>query len=109
MVSKIIHQKLIDTFWRFSINTVTATLKDGSTVEYLPDMIGEGGMKQVFFTADKKSVFCFFKDQNVARDPNRMARLEAILDKYNPTIHPSMGKHYLDLFCWPTGIVVEPQ
>ncbi len=91
------------------MSTVTATLKDGRTVEYLSDMIGEGGMKQVFFTADKKSVVCFFKDQNVARDPNRMARLEAILDKYNPTTHPTMGQHYLNLFCWPTGIVIKPK
>ena len=52
-------------------------------------MIGEGRMEQVFFTADKKSVVYFFKDQNVARD--------------------TMGQHYLNLFCWTTGAVVKPK
>jgi serine/threonine protein kinase len=92
------------------VNTVTATLTDGRTVEFLPDMIGEGGMKRVYFTADKKSVVCFFKDQAAtARDPNRMARLEAILGKFNPTSHPATGKWFIDLFCWPTGIIVKPE
>jgi len=91
------------------VNTQKATLLDGTTVEYLPQMIGEGGMKQVFFTADKSSVLCFFKDQSTARDPNRMARLQAILTSYNPTVHPSVGAHFAQLFCWPTGIVIQPR
>ncbi len=56
------------------MSTVTATLQDGTTVQYLPDMIGEGGMKQVYFTADKKSVVCFYKDACTAIDPNRTGR-----------------------------------
>ena len=35
----------------------------------------EGGMKRVYFTADRKSVLCFFKDKSAGSDPNRMARL----------------------------------
>src|SRR5438046_2821006 len=72
-------------------------------------MIGEGGMKKVYFTADKKSVLCFFKDKNAAADPDRMARLEAIVGKYNPTVAPSVGSYFSTLFCWPTGIVVQPE
>lgn len=86
----------------------TATLTDGSTVEYIPEPIGEGVMKQVYFTADKSSVICFYKDQNAGSDPNRMARLEKILDGYNPTIAQN-GDYFKQLFCWPTGIVVQPQ
>ncbi|NER50980.1 MAG: serine/threonine protein kinase [Symploca sp. SIO1A3] len=90
------------------MKTLTATLADGSTVEYLPEIIGEGAMKQVYFTADKSSVICFYKDQNAGSDPNRMIRLEAILGKYNPTITNETGDYFKALFCWPTGIVVKP-
>jgi serine/threonine protein kinase len=91
------------------VKTLTAVLKDGQTVEYLPNVIGEGGMKRVYFTADKKSVLCFFKDKTAAADPNRMSRLEAIVGRFNPTTHPVTGKYFADLFCWPTGIVVKPE
>ncbi len=86
----------------------TATLSDGRTLKFLPTMIGEGGMKQVFFTEDRKSVVCFFKDQSTAIDPNRLARLEAILGHFNPTLDPVTGPEFAQLYCWPTGIVVQP-
>jgi hypothetical protein len=91
------------------VSTLTAVLKDGRTVEYLPDPIGEGGMKRAYFTADRRSVLLFFKDRNAAKDPNRMARLEAIVGKFNPTTHPTTGKYFSELFCWLTGIVVQPE
>ena len=91
------------------MSTEKATLKDGRSVEFIPKMIGEGGMKRVFFTADKQSVLCFFKNQNVVRDPAYTARLEAILGKYNPTADPRVGAWFADRFCWPTGIVIQPE
>jgi serine/threonine protein kinase len=91
------------------VSNLTATLKDGRKVEYLPTMIGEGGMKQVYFTADRQSVVCFFKDKQAAADPNRLARLEAIVGRFNPTTHAKTGKYFANLFCWPTGIVVQPE
>jgi serine/threonine protein kinase len=84
-------------------------LQDGRKVAYLPDPIGEGGMKKVYFTADKKSVLCFFKDQALQRDANRMKRLEAILGRYNPTTDSTTGPYFRDLFCWPTAIVLKPE
>lgn len=86
----------------------TATLADGTTIEYLPDMIAEGAMKQVYFTADKSSVVCFYKDDSAGSDSKRLERLEKILNQFNPTIgnHGDIFKH---LFCWPTAIVVKPQ
>lgn len=86
----------------------TATLADGSTVEYIPTPIGEGAMKQVYFTADKSSVICFYKDRSAGSDPNRFDRLEKILGRYNPTSDQN-GEYFKQLFCWPTGIVVQPQ
>jgi len=91
------------------VSTLTAVLKDGRTVEYLPEMIGQGGMKKAYFTADRQSVLLFFKNHATCKDPNRMARLEAILGRFNPTTHPTTGKYFGDLFCWLTGIVVQPE
>jgi serine/threonine protein kinase len=88
---------------------LTATLSDGRKVPYLPEVIGEGGMKVVRFTADKRSVVCFFKDQASKNDRNRRDRLEAILGKFNPTADPTTGPYFRNLFCWPTGIVVAPE
>ena len=36
--------------------TEKAVLKDGRTIDFQPDMIGDGAMKEVYFTADRKSV-----------------------------------------------------
>ncbi|HVS36091.1 MAG TPA: hypothetical protein VMS17_10965 [Gemmataceae bacterium] len=91
------------------MNLLTATLKDGRRVPYRPEQIGEGGMKRVFFTADRQSVVCFFKDARLKTDRNRLERLEKILGPFNPTADPQTGKHFAELFCWPTAIVMEPQ
>lgn len=92
-----------------SKQTLTAVLSDGQTLEYLPDLIGEGGMKDVYFTEDKTSVVCFFKDHAAGQDPQRISRLEAILGRYNPGLDPRTGSYWRELFCWPTAIVVQPR
>jgi serine/threonine protein kinase len=95
-----------------------ATLKDGRTVEFYTDMIGDGAMKEVYFTKDRKSVVCFYKDASAGSDPVRIKRLEMILGKYNPTLAQSQGgaaasdveaAYFRDLYCWPTGIVTHPR
>jgi serine/threonine protein kinase len=91
------------------MSTLTAKLTDGRSVSYLPDVIGEGGMKRVYFTADRKSVIGFFTDKELRSDRNRIARLEAILGRFNPTTDPQHGAYFNDLYCWPTGIVVAPE
>jgi len=88
------------------MKTEIARLKDGKTLEFVPDMIGEGAMKQVYFTPDRTAVVCFFKD---SADANRLARLEAVIGRYNPTIDPTTGRYFNQLYCWPTGIVVHPR
>lgn len=86
-----------------------ATLEGGHVLEYLPEVIGEGGMKTVHFTADRSSVVCFFKDKSASGDPERRRRLQAIVGKYNPTTDPKTGPYWQGLFCWPTGIVTKPE
>jgi serine/threonine protein kinase len=100
------------------MNTAKATLKSGRTVEFNTDMIGDGAMKEVYFTKDRKSVVCFYKDPNAATDPQRIRRLEMILGKNNPTLDRNQGgaagteteaAYFRDLYCWPTDVVLQPR
>lgn len=88
--------------------TEKATLADGRHVEFVidPDKTMEGGMKEVFFTPDKTSVVCFFKDQG---DAARKMRLDKVLQQYNPTLDPQTGDYWKQLFCWPSAIVTAPR
>jgi hypothetical protein len=101
------------------MTVVKATLKDGRTVEFVltPDPPA-GGMKKTYFSPDRSYVVQFFHDHSAANDPQRLARLDFILGRYNPTIPESEGgargvtkasaEYFKRLFCWPTGIVVQP-
>ncbi len=91
------------------MKTKKATLESGQEIEYLPEVIGEGGMKVVHFTPDRSSVVCFFKDKEAASDPERRRRLQYILGRFNPTTNPENGHFWKNLYCWPTGIVVKPE
>ncbi len=88
---------------------LSATLDDGRIIEYLPEVIGEGGMKRVHFTPDRQSVVCFFKDAEVGQDPQRRARLQKIVGEFNPTLDPTVGDYWKSLFCWPTAVVAKPE
>lgn len=86
-----------------------AILNDGRTIEFVvADDPPAGGMKVTFFTPDRSQVVQFYHDQQAARDPQRLARLEAVLGRFNPTLDPVHGDYWRGLFCWPTGIVVQP-
>ena len=85
-----------------------AQLENGQIVEYLPEIIGEGTMKQVYFTKDKEAVLCFYKGDIGKTDPSRLQRLHKIITEFNPTIQKN-ANYWNGLFCWPTGIIVKPQ
>jgi hypothetical protein len=95
-----------------------ATLKSGGTIDYLPEAIGSGAMKEVFFTPDRSSVVCFYHDPKAANDVPRMQRLDRILTKNNPTVPKDKGgaaateaeaAYFRGLFCWPTAVVTKPR
>ena len=91
------------------MSTHTATLRDGRTVAFVEVADPpQGGMKKVYFSPDKSYVVAFFHDAAAAADPNRLARLEAVLTRFNPTTDPEVGKYWQTLFCWPSGIVAKP-
>ena len=87
--------------------TEKAILADGRHVEYVidPDKTMEGAMKVVYFTPDKSSVLCFFKDQS---DASRRLRLDKVLQNYNPTLDSQTGDYWRQLFCWPAAIITSP-
>ncbi len=99
---------------------LTATLKDGTKLDYLDsDNPPSGTMKKIFFSPKKDYVIGFYHDQSIANDSQRIARIEAILTKYNATIPeqdggargvtPFLAHYYQDIFCWPQKIVVSPE
>jgi serine/threonine protein kinase len=96
----------------------TATLRDGRTVAFHAEKIGDGAMKEVYFTHDHSSVVCFYKDPRAAHDPVRLKRLDKILGPNNPTLAKAQGgaapndtdaAYYRGLYCWPTAIVTKPR
>jgi len=88
--------------------TKRAQLVNGRIIEYFPDMIGEGTMKEVYLTKDREFVLCFYKDG--ITDSLRLQRLQKILTDFNQTFGDKKNADYWNqLFCWPTGIVKKPK
>jgi serine/threonine protein kinase len=83
--------------------TVKLTATDGSPVEFIDDIIGAGGMKDVYFSPDKSYVVAFFRDK---QDYNAKDRLQNITGVYREKIFNAAGGNYWkDSYCWPTKIV----
>jgi serine/threonine protein kinase len=83
--------------------TIKITATDGSQVEFVDEVIGAGGMKDVYFSPDKSYVVAFFRDK---QDFNAKDRLQNITGKYRENIFNQVGGEYWkDLYCWPTKIV----
>jgi hypothetical protein len=84
-----------------------AALTDGTRIKYIPEVIGEGAEKTVYFTEDRLSVICLYKKPK--DEPTlRRKRLDAILGRFNPTVGDKSAAYWKELFCWPTGIVDKP-
>jgi len=59
------------------LSIAIATLSDGTSIRYIPEVIGEGAEKTVYFTEDRSSVICLYKKP---KDDSalRRKRLDAI-------------------------------
>ncbi|MCZ2340950.1 MAG: kinase [Bacteroidales bacterium] len=83
--------------------TINLTAKDGSPVSFVDEIIGSGGMKDVYFSPDRSYVVAFFRDP---QDANARDRLDNIVSTYRQRIFDQPGGEYWkELFCWPTKIV----
>ncbi|MFR1815524.1 hypothetical protein [Dysgonomonas capnocytophagoides] len=79
-----------------SNKTITLKASDGSTVEFVDEIIGSGGMKDVYFSPDKSYVVGFFRDK---QDFNAKDRLQTITGIYRERIFSQQGGDYWkDLF-----------
>ena len=76
---------------------------DGSSLEFVPSLIGSGAMKDVFFSPDRSYVLAFFRDPQSAA---ARERLEMIVGRYRQSIFQQQGGQYWErLFRWPTHLV----
>src|SRR4051812_48557698 len=85
------------------MTSITLTAKTGERVEFVPTMIGQGGMKDVYFSPDKSYVVAFFRGRidAAARD-----RLEMIVGVFRDRIfNQPGGEYWASLYRWPTSIV----
>ncbi|MDD2867780.1 lipopolysaccharide kinase InaA family protein [Neomegalonema sp.] len=84
-------------------SVVKLTTLDGKSVEYVDEMIAQGGMKDVYFSPDRSYVVAFFRD---ALDPQGKERLRSIVGTYRDGLfNQAGGDYWKDLFCWPVSLV----
>ena len=83
--------------------TISITASDGTTVQFVDEVIGSGAMKDVYFSPDKKYVVGFFRNK---QDVQSKDRLKNITEVYRDRIFNQAGGQYWEnLFCWPTKMV----
>ncbi|HOZ59587.1 MAG TPA: lipopolysaccharide kinase InaA family protein [Nakamurella multipartita] len=88
-----------------SADLVTVRTLDGHGVTFIDTLIGQGGMKDVYMSADRREVVAFYRDP---LEPAGHERLRAIVGPYREGIfNRAGGAYWNDLFCWPTGIVED--
>ncbi len=84
--------------------TVKSIIDTTKTYQYLDN--GEpmrGGMKDVFFSADRTYVVALFRD---VQDFNSRERLKKIATTYRESFfNKEGGEYYKTLFCWPYDVV----
>lgn len=88
--------------------TIKIKATDGTPVEYVDSVIGQGGMKDVYFSPDKSYVVAFFRDlkPRTAEYQAAKERLEIIVGRYRDNIfNREGGDYWKDLYCWPEKVV----
>ncbi|MGQ3049537.1 MAG: helix-hairpin-helix domain-containing protein [Niveispirillum sp.] len=85
------------------MTVIKLTSQDGKPVEFVPTLIGQGGMKDVYFSPDRTYVVAFYRDK---LDHASNERLQAIVGSFRDGIfNRAGGDYWQNLFRWPTGIV----
>jgi serine/threonine protein kinase len=87
----------------WQVNVIKTQTLDGQPIEFVDEIIGSGGMKDVYFSPDKSYVVGFFRDK---QDFQAKDRLIMITGRYQEGIfNQAGGDYWQNLFCWPTGVV----
>jgi len=88
--------------------TIKIKALDGTAVEFTETLIGQGGMKDVYFSPDKSYVVAFFRDiqQGTAEYSTTKDRLLKITGVYRERLFTQIGGEYWrNVFCWPDKVV----
>ncbi len=82
---------------------IKLTTLDGKSVEYVDQIIGQGSIKDVYFSPDKSYVIGFYRQPADAQTKSRLLAITGTLREriFNQT----GGDYWQNLLCWPTGIV----
>ena len=84
-------------------NVIKIKTTEGTPIEFLDEIIGQGAMKDVYFTLDRSSVVCFFRDP---QDFAAKERIQTITSMYRDKIfYQEGGDYWRNLFCWPMAMV----
>lgn len=85
------------------IKVIKAKTTDGQPIEFTDEIIGSGGMKDVYFSPDKSYVVAFFRDD---QDFQSRDRLTTVVGAYRERIlNQAGGDYWKNLFCWPYALV----
>lgn len=83
--------------------TIQLQCTDGTVVEYVDEIIGQGGMKDVYFSPDKSYVIARYREK---QDYASIDRLETIVGDYRKKIFEQPGGDYWkDHYCWPEKLI----
>ena len=84
-------------------NIIKLQTVEGQPIEIVDEIIGSGGMKDVYFSPDKSYVVGFFREE---QDAQTKDRLLMITGRYRQSLFENAGGDYWkDLFCWPSAVV----
>jgi serine/threonine protein kinase len=92
------------------MSTIHLTALDGSRVEYKDERIGQGAMKDVYFSPDRTYVVAFFRDarRGTAAYAALRERLIRLTGEYrNGVFEQAGGAYWEQVFCWPQKVVEE--
>ncbi len=84
-------------------NVIKTKSTDGASIEFVDEIIGAGGMKDVYFSPDKSYVVAFFRDSQDFQSKDRLAN---VVGTYRERIlNQTGGEYWKNLFCWPYALV----
>lgn len=84
-------------------NIIRIQAIDGSLIEFVDEIKGQGGMKDIYFSPDRSYVVGFFRDK---QDATAKERLTMIAGIYRERIfNQTGGEYWKNLFCFPTHVV----
>jgi serine/threonine protein kinase len=78
---------------------------DQRMIDYVDEVCASGGMKDMYFTPDKKQAILFFRQEQTLQT---LERLQLIVGRYRERIfNQEGGEYWQQLFRWPVEVVED--